>query len=78
MHSILKYILCVAVAVSAGYLPGGAQQLSSETSDDDADIRINPEVDYRQTVDDEEKIEIPSFIKRDADTIRMKIGRAHV
>ena len=42
---------------------GGAQQLSSETSDDDADIRINPEVDYRQTVDDEEKIEIPSFIK---------------
>ncbi|WP_279150534.1 GDSL-type esterase/lipase family protein [Muribaculum intestinale] len=71
MHSILKYILCVAVAVSAGYLPGGAQQLSSETSDDDADIRINPEVDYRQASDDEGKIEIPSFIKRDADTIRM-------
>ena len=61
MHSILKYILCVAVAVSAGYLPGGAQQLSSETSDDDADIRINPDVDYCQTVEDEEKYEIQLF-----------------
>ncbi|MDE5705940.1 GDSL-type esterase/lipase family protein [Muribaculum sp.] len=72
MHSILRYILCVAIAVSVLYLPGAAQQSSPAVSDDDdADIRINPEVDYQPSAADEEKIEIPSFIKEDADTIRM-------
>ncbi len=54
-----------------GRVPVAAQQLpDGAVENDDADIRINPEVDYT-SAPEPETIEIPAFIKKSADTVRM-------
>ncbi len=71
MHSIIRHIFLFAIAVCLGIMPIHAQMSSSSPADDDADIRINPQVETSVSASlPDEDVVIPSFIRKSANKIQ--------
>lgn len=71
MHLKIRYIIAPLLLWTAVSPAFADNEAANSPEGDEADIRINPQVDYTSAPEAEERIEIPRFINRSANRIRM-------